>query len=518
MDDAESNRAQRPRLGLEGEASLSQPLSVGLEDDTHESMLAKTMSSLTFEEQQVAIHDLHGVSEIAEDDPIMIDEKLVEMEVELSKISSKNAYLLAKEISPDYGKLFNSVRVRFKPVLITALHRILYEVCNRELRLLFLRSDVFNSRNAAIRFVKFFAVKLRLFGREKVGNDIRLSDLGPEELDFGRLGGSRWLPHRDRAGRAVLFVLPNMSKRKFSVDCRFRALLWSFFNALRDKETQRKGLVLVLFNVGSSSSLEPEVLYHLREMVQSIPLRLIGFHICYDNPMRRPLISLLIAALDKFITARCRSHFGTATECIYELMTFGIPREAIPITDDGQPIVEGPFGPLERATKRLEQEKLPPPKELLIFIPGPFDVLLGRQKLCQDHIGNLRYRHLILSYQAQYEVASKQEKTVIAERIVKEVHRKGGHFLTEYFADYIEVADIVARKKVAHAFRSQRKIQNRKKGRQDQETISSSVSPPKQVSKSHLDVDASSKASASKAHSEGLTTMPGGKRSFTECL
>eukprot|EP00980_Cylindrotheca_fusiformis_P017880 scaffold5672_cov97-Cylindrotheca_fusiformis.AAC.3 len=199
-------------------------------------------------------------------------------------------------------------------------------------------------------------------------------------------------------------------------------------------------------------------------------------------------------------------------------MTFGIPREAIPITDDGQPIVEGPLGPLEKTAKRLEQEKVPPPKELLVFIPGPFDVLLGRQKLCQDHIGNLRYRHLILSYQADYEVASKHQKTAIAERIVEEVHRNGGHFLTDYYADYIEVSDIVARKKVAHAFRSQRKIQNRKKGRQNKETTISSALVPKQGSKPHVDVDASSKASASKGHSDGLTTRPGGKRDFTECL
>eukprot|EP00980_Cylindrotheca_fusiformis_P003722 scaffold824_cov129-Cylindrotheca_fusiformis.AAC.2 len=438
MNDTESKKARRPRLDLDEDASFALP--AGSQGESHESVLAKTMSSLTFEEQQVAIHDLHGVSEVTEDDPKMVDEKLAEMEVELSKIPSKDAYLLAKEIYPGY-------------------------VCNKELRLLFLRSDLFNSRDAAVRFVRFFAVKLRLFGREKIGKDILLSDLEPEGLDFCRLGGSRWLPHRDRAGRAVMFVLPNMSKRKFSIECRFRAILWTFFNALRDRETQMKGLILVLFNVGTSGSFDPQLLYHVREMVQCIPSRYSGFHICYDNPMRRPVISLVIAALDRFITARCRSHYGTANECIYELMTFGIPREAIPVTDDGHPLVEGPFGPVERVDKRLEQEKLPPPKELLVFIPGPFDVLLGRQKLCQEHVGNLRYRHLILSCQADYEVASKQEKTVIAERIVKEVHRKGGHFLTEYFADYVEVSDIVARKKVAHAFRSQRKIQNRKKDR-----------------------------------------------------
>eukprot|EP00980_Cylindrotheca_fusiformis_P017879 scaffold5672_cov97-Cylindrotheca_fusiformis.AAC.2 len=311
MDDTESNKARRPRLDLEGETSIPPRGSVRSEGESYESMLAKTMSSLTFEEQQVAIHDIHGVSEITEDDPRMIEEKLAEMEVELSKISSKDAYLLAKEISPGYGKLCQPLsEIDVLPVLITTLNKMSFEVCNKELRLLFLRTDLFNSRDAAVRFVRFFALKLRLFGTEKVGKDILMSDLGPEELEFCRFGGSRWLPHRDRAGRAVLFVLPNMSNRKFSVDCRFRVLLWTCFNVLRDKETQRKGLVLVLFNVGASGSFDPQLLYNAREIVQSFPSRLIGFHICYDNPMRRPVISLVIAALDKFITARCRSHYG----------------------------------------------------------------------------------------------------------------------------------------------------------------------------------------------------------------
>lgn len=72
--------------------------------ESHETILAKAMKSLSFQERQTAINDLHGVSELEEDDGVLIEEKLEEMEGELSKISQKDAYLIALESFPDYGK------------------------------------------------------------------------------------------------------------------------------------------------------------------------------------------------------------------------------------------------------------------------------------------------------------------------------------------------------------------------------------------------------------------------------
>ena len=175
---------------------------------------------------------------------------------------------------------------------------------------------------------------------------------------------------------------------------------------------------------------------------------------------------------------------GSAKDCIYSLLTFGIPREALPITDDGKIT---PLGD-ECFIRRLDQEQQPTPKEHIVIVPGRFDVLLGRQKRCQDHVGNLRYRYLVLSYQDDYEHASKHEKTAIAEKVVKEVHEKGGHFLEIYHADFIEVSDIVARKKVAHAFRSQRRIQSR---RRESLNRASAGSPASSVAVSGSESDAS---------------------------
>ncbi|CAJ1944497.1 unnamed protein product [Cylindrotheca closterium] len=422
---SEDETSETEECGLDSFESLE----TGPIDEAHEDLLARALKSITFDEQQSAIHDIHGVSEIQED-PIIMEEKLSQMENEICKIKKKEAYLQAKEISPDFA-------------------------LNKDLRLLFLRSDKkLNAKKAAATFVSHFEVKKKLFGEEKLGRDIMLHDLKQEEWKFCQ---TRWLQHRDRSGRIVLFWTPHEEEQTY--ESRFRLLFWSIFTMLRDEESRKNGMVLIFYNVGSNIMPDPKLWVALNDMKKSLPNCFVSFHICYDNPRVRPILRLILSAVGTFLTVRCRSHYGSAKECIYSLLTFGIPREALPITDDGTilPLAEEGF------TKRLEQEQQPTPKELVVIIPGRFDVLLGRQKRCQDHVGNLRYRHLVLSYQNDYEQASKHEKTAIAEKVVKEVQANGGHFLEIYYADFIEVSDIVARKKVAHAFRSQRRIQNRRK-------------------------------------------------------
>jgi len=240
---------------------------------------------------------------------------------------------------------------------------------------------------------------------------------------------------------------------------------------MRDEETRKNGMVLIFYNVGSTRMPDRKFCFALNDFIKGMPNPFVSFHICYDNLRVRPILSLILSTIGTFLTVRCRSHFGSASDCIYSLLTFGIPREALPITDDGKldPLSEEGF------LNRLEQERQPKPRNLVVIIPGRFDVLLGRQKRCQDHVGNLRYRHLVLSYQDRYENARKHEKTAIAEKIIQEVHEKGGHFLEIYYEDFIEVSDIVARKKVAHAFRSQRRIQSR---RRESLNRASAGSPP----------------------------------------
>ena len=134
---------------------------------------------------------------------------------------------------------------------------------------------------------------------------------------------------------------------------------------------------------------------------------------------------------------------GSSTEVIYSLQTFGLPTKLFPV-DKYDFLETTAFR--ESMTKRLDQERQLAQSNAvnekdLIFIPGLFDVLLGRRKLSQEHVGNLRYRSLIASRKEAYESAKKPVKTAIASEIVQTVKDWGGRFLAEYYSDYVEVDD-----------------------------------------------------------------------------
>jgi len=176
---------------------------------------------------------------------------------------------------------------------------------------------------------------------------------------------------------------------------------------------------------------------------------------------------------------------------MYDLISFGIPRSAIPVDANGKPYAHEHFQWVER---RLEMERearqaplraqtildqariCPSPGPPSLSSPStnsmessmsagcdfeihPHDVLFGRGKYVVDHPGNMKFRRLVDVYMHKYEEAERLEKTCIAEAIVQMIQESNGRFLKkEPGSDWEEVDGPAARKKVAHAFRNRRKL------------------------------------------------------------
>lgn len=143
---------------------------------------------------------------------------------------------------------------------------------------------------------------------------------------------------------------------------------------------------------------------------------------------------------------------GSDMECVYNLMTFGIPADVLPVT---------PSGDLKLETHQEYCRKLRKFSETndhirRIIIPGIYDVLLGRGKPLQKHPGNLRYHHVVENYHGLYEKAQKLEKTNLSKMIVQKMKEEGGRFLKQDDVGWIEIDDDAARYKVSHTFRNHR--------------------------------------------------------------
>lgn len=101
-----------------------------------------------------------------------------------------------------------------------------------------------------------------------------------------------------------------------------------------------------------------------------------------------------------------------------------------------------------------------------IYLPTSRDILFGRGKPYQQHLGNVRLSLTLESLKERYEALPRQDKTALAQDIVKAFKAKGSRFLRQPslsvkadVADvplWKEVKDSEAREKVSQLFRSMR--------------------------------------------------------------
>jgi hypothetical protein len=148
-------------------------------------------------------------------------------------------------------------------------------------------------------------------------------------------------------------------------------------------------------------------------------------------------------------------------------MTFGIPKDAIPVQEDGSIDLSHHHRILEvlkrREQKGKEEHKVStsessPVGASAILVPGPMDVLMGRGLRPKRCPGSLRLHHLLLENMDAYDAAdSKFEKTVRAETVVQQMKDSGCRFLNVTPDGlYTECDNLAARAKISHGFRNLR--------------------------------------------------------------
>lgn len=146
-----------------------------------DSMIAQEMNKMSLKEREMAFFDVHGVSgeRSVEEDMEMVSRSLLELDTIISQTRRKDAYDMAESKNKDF-------------------------VSDREFRLRFLRATEFNVSWAAEKLIKFFEMKLDVFGPDKLTKDITREDLDDDDIACLESGICQILPLRDRAGRAIV--------------------------------------------------------------------------------------------------------------------------------------------------------------------------------------------------------------------------------------------------------------------------------------------------------------------------
>jgi hypothetical protein len=185
---------------------------------------------------------------------------------------------------------------------------------------------------------------------------------------------------------------------------------------------------------------------------------------------------------------------GTDIECVYNLMTFGIPKDVFPINADGSLNLSHHYSMLAMLKCREEKANQdnshaadssspgpststnsptsngesgsPTPTDVgddsVLVLPGPMDIILGKGRHPKSSAGSLRMHNLLHEHAEEYEAAAKFDKTIIGDIILRKLELHGCRFLKPMPTGFQICDESVTRAKISHAFRNMRVKQLRK--------------------------------------------------------
>ena len=220
-------------------------------------------------------------------------------------------------------------------------------VNQNNVRLRFVRAELYDCKKAVQRFVNFLVFAQELYGNFVADRPIQISDFKTREEKWALSNVSfQFLPFRDRSGRRV-FVSVGACGYDIEPVTRIKALWYMFWIASGDTESQRKGTVLIGWpsdsiinqtddmnsSEGASSGMMDsensvweeslrqnlvvkEGVYQVKA-VDGLPLRIASLHLCFeDRPIYRLLNSLFHFSLNSYLKARYKVHIGKSSRCV----------------------------------------------------------------------------------------------------------------------------------------------------------------------------------------------------------
>ncbi|CAJ1954890.1 unnamed protein product [Cylindrotheca closterium] len=401
-----------------------------------DSFLASSMAQLDVQQRETVLEELHGIrnSENPESNPASVDLWLQLLNTHLQSIKRGTVYETAEAIDRTY-------------------------VTSRKFRMMFLRANRYDSQAAAAQMIKYLELKRSLFGQERLTRKITLADLDQDDKACLESGVTQISTKRDRSGRAIILVFPSLGREETTTEALTRARFYVVMSLLESEEYQMNGVVLVYFGAVTSQRNQ-----HASNsgLLWDLPIFLAGIHCCFSELSTFLFISVAVLRLPSTRRPRMRIHYGSATDCLYKLASFGIPKEAI-LNDSNEPDL---MDHLQWYRHRQELEltyvsdsdtDMQSLASTHTIIPRPGDVLFGPGS--RKNEGNILMRNLVLTVLTEYNESTKRDKMQLTKTIIDEITKKGGRFLkqNEDTKEWEEANHTEASRKIAHTFRNIRR-------------------------------------------------------------
>jgi len=348
-------------------------------------MLLRKLMGLSARDRNAIHEEIHGVRSMAPlETPQILNTALQLLALELDQIipnDQKAAYLIARNMG------------------------LRSYVNTTEFRLRMLRSCCLDARAAARKTCVYLNQLLSIFGESALEREIQLHrNFTKDEIREFRKGRYQLLPYRDRSGRRILVVFPDQELERMNTQLRHKFVTYLGIVAVKnDTETQKSGLVvLVWFEPNYKISFKPPV--SRLEKSQSLTdyigcVRVSAIHICTpDTPAYRFRRSLVVVRAGNTELLRLKFHEGEPVELRYELQSFGIPTDTIPMTWSGtvKTVYHKNWMKLRRAVEdSCYKNTASSEMEEVVECPNSNDVLFRQGTSIYAHPGNARFRSLV---------------------------------------------------------------------------------------------------------------------------
>jgi hypothetical protein len=204
-------------------------------------------------------------------------------------------------------------------------------------KLTFLRAEDFQARPAAQRMLHFFEIKHQLFpGMGMLARDLTWDDLNEDDRQSLTAGGIQVLPKTDHAGRTVV-VTRQANYRYKRHENMLRSFMYCCNAMLRSNEkSQKLGFVSVSYQVGGNKiKYDYELTRKVSTLVRVFPVRFVAIYVCYDSSPWKHVADLISHLVSPILRVRLRSVQGSHQECLYQLMSMGIPHDGFPVDNEG---------------------------------------------------------------------------------------------------------------------------------------------------------------------------------------
>ena len=203
--------------------------------------------------------------------------------------------------------------------------------------------------------------------------------------------------------------------------------------------------------------------------MDTLPWRSSSMHVClYSSPANltvyNTMVQIVLGTAEPYV-ARTRIHCGSDLERQYQLKSFGIPLENFPVDKTGnvrseiheawcnEHLKDSPLKDDEQAHNDDDA-----PRESI----RDTDVLFGRGRMAQNHIGNVRFRKILAMYAQEYDNLPRHDRMAARIGYTHELLSSGTRFLRQTNTDVWVVCDFdEAVEKVSNFFRTRRRDSKR---------------------------------------------------------